>query len=324
MNLQTFLEEFKGSLKNVRNQYTEVFVNPSMKEMDQVGQSTSKARSIYRSSGFGNHLRFIATSNKKLYVFQPHTLHQEIVKKFNLASFPDTFEGIAEKQGNIWKLVEAHDIERAIENINQGGSIKIVKNNISIDWNWVNKWIQINPFWNNTLKNLGKQYGFKALTKKLIKEEFKDSLKHPFEKNSTIEIFTNPTNKEILDVAREIGGKKYFRFIANAKTKKIYVFTPSIVHRFINEYLLGSKGETNPKEHELWGVAQKAGREWKVVTSDMLEYTKGSKAEVLKQDWEWLKKWVDLSPLLEKIEQGVMTYGSNLAPSKFEKGKKKK
>jgi len=319
MNLNTLLEEFKGSLKNRQDQYTEVFVNPSSKEMDQASQSPT-TESGYHSKGTGNHLRFIATKDKKLYVFQPHTLHREVAKKFNIPEHPNALEGIAEKQGNAWRLVEAHDIEKIINDIViYSGASKIAKDYlINNDWSWINKWIQINPYWNNTLKKLSKKYGFKAFTKKLITEEFKKGFKHP-DTRDYIEIFTNPTAKEISDVVQELHGKKYFRFIANSEKKEIYVFSPTLVHAKASREL---GNHIFPESYEMWGVAEKSGKGWKVVTSDILEYGRKFKENLANAKWNWIKKWVDISPLMAKLKNGEKTDDYKLEPMKFGSHKK--
>ena len=119
---------------------------------------------------------------------------------------------------------------------------------------------------------------------KELLEEFKDGFKSGTS-GKYIEIFVNPTKKEFMDAYGIVGGKKYVRFIADPKSKKVYVFSPNEYHRNIHVNL----NLTNDDLINIWGVAQKVGNSWMLVTSDSWKSLKDKKAST----WEWLKKYIN-------------------------------
>jgi len=122
--------------------------------------------------------------------------------------------------------------------------------------------------------------------KRGLKEEWKETIKHNGE---TIEIFVNPSKKEMDEASIEVQGEKYLRFIAASKDEKLYVFDPSIYHFIVSDELFGKKKNINGKvPGHFWGSAVKKSGKWYFEGSDT-----GS-LRVLKAMSPWITKYIEL------------------------------
>lgn len=111
-------------------------------------------------------------------------------------------------------------------------------------------------------------------------------------------IFVDPTKKELKEV-----GDEGFRFLADAKAKKLYAFSIYILHQFAaNDFMDGVDLYKTP--HILAGTIGKNGQVEDLVPfgEDAKEvFNKEYYKEFKKQDWDWLDKYFDTSVLKEKL-----------------------
>lgn len=122
---------------------------------------------------------------------------------------------------------------------------------------------------------------------KVFLEEFFDSYSifGAKTKKDTVEVFVNPTKKEI----DEVSDKDAARFIANPKTKRIYIFTPDVIHYSVAKRV--RSGTENPLK-TLWGVAHKKNNQWTMLTSDTARAKKSIIEYLVKFDWGWSEKYI--------------------------------
>lgn len=112
------------------------------------------------------------------------------------------------------------------------------------------------------------------------------------------DVFVNPTKKELA----EMGGM--YRFIADAKHKKIYVFRHNVFHNDVWERL--KKELKDPRyiyqAYDLFGGSVESNRvfNWGVTDNlydaDVLDYWLEDGIEMFK----WSKKWVDIEAWMKK------------------------
>jgi len=206
----------------------EIFVNPTTKEINDL---------IYKYDD----LRYIIDApTKKFYLFSSDLLHSKAAEKLNIP----------------YKYGDGIRMYGVILSPKSGEKLKIYpydklsfneflrKNGEKIDWVW--------------------KYFEKP---KDLNEEWADSFKpKKFGDHKTQELFVNPTLKEINKVAILYKGIRYIRFLANTKNKKLYVFSPSILHYEIAKNL---KLSTRPNEtKDYWGTAKKEEGKWVFEGSD--------------------------------------------------------
>ena len=130
---------------------------------------------------------------------------------------------------------------------------------------------------------------------KTFLEEFQDSFKITRnDKTKIIEIFVNPTPKEMEEASDTIRGLKCVRFMAIGSQKKVYVFSPTIIHFTVERNLKLNGDVVDPrKKTNLHGVAvkNKTGK-WEFHSSDMtpiaINYNKA------KKDFLWLNKYINV------------------------------
>lgn len=115
-------------------------------------------------------------------------------------------------------------------------------------------------------------------------EEFADSFKGT---NKHIEVFKNPSKKEMNSVSETIKGETYIRFIAHKKAKDVYVFSPLEYHAVV-----GNKLNLSDKHTDLWGVAlfNKKINKWEIDSSDTRSYMG------IEEDFKWINKWIVFDP----------------------------
>ena len=114
----------------------------------------------------------------------------------------------------------------------------------------------------------------------------------------TIEIFVNPTKKEMEEISLKLRGSKYLRFIAKLKGKKLYVFSPKEYHSRVSEKIKGAGSEI-----DFWGVAKKEETNWILDSSD-------TRRKINLYDFKWFEKWI-------KTTNGKLKTSSYVNPVDF-------
>lgn len=123
---------------------------------------------------------------------------------------------------------------------------------------------------------------------KELLEEFKDSFKFG---PKYIEVFINPSKKEMSDASGKIAGSTFVRFIATTD-KKFYVFDPIILHHEMAESL---KISPNNGKKDFWAVAKKESGRWRLYSSDSWRPSYHSGSDMTIKKWGWMKKYIDFS-----------------------------
>jgi hypothetical protein len=103
-----------------------------------------------------------------------------------------------------------------------------------------------------------------------------------------VEVFENPTPQEFRIF------KYGFRFIADNKTKKVYIFDPDVLHYQVREHLGISQGLIARVPGVLAGTGKVQGNRAVMKTSDELDYLGLSdfSMHINKIDWGWAEKYV--------------------------------
>ena len=119
------------------------------------------------------------------------------------------------------------------------------------------------------------------------------SLKSP-KKDIFVEVFVNPSSKEMNDASKNSYVKNTLRFTADIKNKKLYVFTSDVLHQYVWRKMIARKtgdGRTYNDKTLINGIADKKGGKWRMARSDgaVIEYNK----------LDWLKKWLDIDEWLK-------------------------
>lgn len=113
--------------------------------------------------------------------------------------------------------------------------------------------------------------------------------------NQIVEIFTDPSQHEI---RKEFGdNKNQFKFIADSKAKKIYVWVAYLgFHTDVWEEIRKELHDARKDIYKSTDII--AG----MYTPDMLylSYEKDTFTEILKTDWQWVDKYFHLSEMLEQ------------------------
>lgn len=138
---------------------------------------------------------------------------------------------------------------------------------------------------------------------RLLIEEFVKGVKHD---DDYFEIFSNPTFNEI----KKIESFPYFRFIADDKNKKVYVFNSNLLHSYAaknlniftyyiptDEYLFG-EGVASVKSKKIIGDRMFF---LEAAIHDKLPIAK----KVLKKDWSWVNKYVDINKIMREYREGI-------------------
>ena len=137
-----------------------------------------------------------------------------------------------------------------------------------------------------------------------------------------IEIFENPSEDEFRESQQEISDGKYIRFIADSKSKKVYIFPPRIIHQIVANKL-GLKMQTS-----IWGVAKKRTDGWWAVSSDMMQLHPEIKKPLFEKNWSWAEKYIKLESFINFAKKARFTADEKVLPwemqDKFRKAQKKK
>jgi len=270
---------------------TDIFKNPTKKEMDE----------------FGNTLRYIAYApTKKLFVFSSKTLHPEIALKLNLGTKDwwlndDILGGVAVFEYGKWITDDIHNITYGIKYFNATTVNKILEK----DWSWVDKYINVS----NYLVEIKKKKNKLLSKRKNIKEEWSDTIERQYGTKVQFDVFINPSRKEIMEIVDE--RYKTFRFYANSN-KKFYVFSSELLHLDVIEKF----GENWKSRKGLTGTAKVYGKTIQFLQSDEINaflqngprYTKAEYFKnLIENDWSWIDKYLnnfssDWNEIKKKIE----------------------
>jgi len=224
-------EEWADSFKYGKHT-VEVFSNPTKDELRKLANKNPGSTR--------NSLRFIATNSpKKLYVWPATVLHNIVYKELNLGGYHNlnTVAGVILKEGDKWEMSSSFGFDLL--------SIKDQSVIRKKNWKWTEK----------TFSGLGEYLN-------TFNEEWEDSFKYNINgPDRTIEIFKNPTPKEMNEVGQIYRGKKYLRFIAHKEN--VYVFQPTVYHIDASKTLNHSGSNRG-----YWGSAVKTNKGWKFEGTD--------------------------------------------------------
>lgn len=147
-------------------------------------------------------------------------------------------------------------------------------------------------------------------------EEFIDSFKS--ELKSYVEVFKNPTAKEMNNAAILNDGIKYIRFIADSKKNELYAFSPVAYHYEVQKKL--DLPDAYKNISYLWGVAyyNKNKKKWILDSSDTRET---ATKKTLKENFGWIEKWISLDFSGAELKDSSR---SNVFPGDFNKEKEKR
>lgn len=136
-----------------------------------------------------------------------------------------------------------------------------------------------------------------------------------------VEVFANPSKKQIDSVAEEYDGKKYIRYMADGKEKKLYIFPPSVLHLDVVKEI-GSEGYfRHPSRYfYLMGIGVKENGKWVSKHSNSFSatdsYDKEFVEEVLDAEWDWTKRYhLNVDPLLNRMKKHKSVYNDDLESS---------
>ncbi len=246
----------------------DVFKNPDRKEMKEVSVA--------------NTIRYIAYyPTKTVYVFSPTILHQSVQKKLGIKTGDDYFNssdligGVAVKNGNSWQTDEAHNLEM--------GGIKHKEEILKKDWKWVEKYIKVSDYLNEMRRRLG------------LNEEYRDTFKifsRGDLRKKSVEIFVNPTAKEMKEVAEDLE----LRYIADFETKNVYVFNPDTLHQEIAQKLNLSGYWKN--DNLLGGIAKLSEGKFKTIEIHNIDsgfIPSDIKLKIVSKDWSFVDKYIQTS-----------------------------
>jgi len=129
--------------------------------------------------------------------------------------------------------------------------------------------------------------------------------------DNTIEVFVNPTKRELRDTVNSVGE---LRFIADSKNKKVYVFPRRSMHAETwNNHISKEIGDSRRMyaDETLFGGAIEGGKVVNWGFEDNL-YNNNVLAEwILHPDvWKFAQKWFDIQGWIEEQEPTLTRKGS--------------
>jgi urate oxidase len=116
-----------------------------------------------------------------------------------------------------------------------------------------------------------------------------------------IEVFVNPSQKELRRQATE----GWIRFIADNKTKKLYIWGGLIeLHDIVwRRMKIDSRKATNSSSL-LSGSAKKKGTRFTMVDSSTLRLGKEEVISDIKNtDWSWIERYIDLGEYAKELKK---------------------
>jgi hypothetical protein len=135
-----------------------------------------------------------------------------------------------------------------------------------------------------------------------LAEAFHNAYLSPFFLKNTVgksyEVFVNPSKKEISEF------KDGYRFVANAKDKKLYIFNVHILHQLAANDLWDSI-DLYESPHILTGtiVGNKIEDLVPFGEDAGLVYKKKFFKDMKEYDWSWLGKYFDVTPFKRELEK---------------------
>ncbi len=137
-----------------------------------------------------------------------------------------------------------------------------------------------------------------------LEEAFFDYKPAPFFLKSKVgenyEIFINPTSKEM----REFG-KEGFRFLADAKEEKLYIFHLYILHQLAVDHIFPGKSlYTMPwlLHGNTEGIPPKLDVVTQLTDGAKEVYSKEYYKNMKKYNWNWVNKYFDISKAEKEIK----------------------
>ena len=138
--------------------------------------------------------------------------------------------------------------------------------------------------------------------KRYLSESFYKSFKDK-QFGSYVEIFKNPDRQEIMDCIDK--SWQVVRFVADSKTKSLYVFTSDVVlHAQAWPYISGKK-DIYKNPNLLPGSAEYSSGSFLVLPEDLERLSNNQIKGILKKDWKWLEKYkIDVySSFIPELEE---------------------
>jgi hypothetical protein len=160
-----YVEISEATFKKLKliGEITEVFINPTKMEMNSAGP-----RGLVRFTAFGK--------SKKLYVWRPDVTHGIVLNAIGVNEDEEpSFSGTARRIPNsaVWEFDDS-DRAWAIGNFSRNEhAFGIAKNILETDWQWLDKYFDLNNKWQDTMNKLEKSYDTKAPTIKNKVREIK-------------------------------------------------------------------------------------------------------------------------------------------------------
>jgi hypothetical protein len=143
--------------------------------------------------------------------------------------------------------------------------------------------------------------------KQYLKEKYKDGFMFKFlgkDRGIWVEIFENPSNKELTDATKDIGLRfvsNQVRFVALMQRKKVLAWNVNITHdTVLREWL---KMGSTFKPELLQGIAGIVSGKWAMTNSD-LGVTHNLKKFTVK-DWEWANRYINVTDYLTKYQRNL-------------------
>jgi len=124
--------------------------------------------------------------------------------------------------------------------------------------------------------------------KRYLSESFFKSFKDT-QFGSYVEIFKNPDRQEM----REVLDSQFqvVRFIADSKTKSLYVFTSDVVMHPQVWPVISGKKDIYKNPSLIPGTAEYDGSTFLVLADDIERLNNNQIKGILKKDWKWLEKY---------------------------------
>jgi hypothetical protein len=262
MKFKKYLKEEYYKTVNAGKQYydfsngnTEVFVNPSNKEI----------RDIIKISKFGKYLRFIISmEDKKLFIFKDDTFHSFLSRRINKGDQPTV--------DNFWGSAEFSNGKLDFYDTDAGGLLPFYQKWHGKD-DWTTQYFnepitdQLNSYWKQVRnRGLDEEIGFGKLS-----EEWFKKIDVGYSRHEYVDIFSNPSVSELGKMVKESGSNE-IRFIVNFPKKKILVWPAELsihsdVEQGIDKKYLYDK--YNWKDN-FWGLAKFENGKLNYIKSDEL------------------------------------------------------
>ncbi len=131
--------------------------------------------------------------------------------------------------------------------------------------------------------------------------------KHPMTGEIYVEIFENPSKKELKEIT-DAGGYDTVRFFADNRIKKVFAWNPRLIHTQTLRHITKIKPFKSPQEADnfIAGIAEQKGQNW-VMTSgaDLLGLVNNnnlfSNKLINVDDWKWADKYISVTPFLKRV-----------------------